>query len=220
MRCPLPGAPTRRAPRARRVALPACTALLGLALAGCTGWLPHYQHGIAELPDDPVKAGFVYVKGAALPRGKTLYDCGPESLTAILQFWGKHCTVEEVAAKTYFKQKQGTLSLDLPIFARSKGLHAEILRGSLNRVRLHIDRGIPVILMIDVATLPIYSALISDPGSLWHFIVVTGYNDASHEVVCEQYDGRKLLISYPYLEKSWAKGGHYLLAAMPEERRF
>ncbi|MBI3267747.1 MAG: C39 family peptidase [Planctomycetes bacterium] len=191
-----------------------------LLLVGCTSWIPNYQRGVAALPEDPEKAGFVYVRGATLPRGKTLYDCGPESLTAILQFWGKTCSVEEVAEKTFFKDKQGTLSLDLPLFARSKGLFAEIVRGTLERVRLYIDRGIPLILMIDVATLPLYNPGIADPHSLWHFIVVTGYNDDAREVVCELYGGQKMLISYPYLLKSWGKGGNYTLVIMPEERRF
>ncbi len=176
-----------------------------------------YMQVIDAMPEGEAAVGLVYIPGIVLPKGTVIYDCGPETLTAVFTHWGKPLSIEEVAKETYRVKDKGTLSIDLMLFSRRRGFHAEMQRGSLLGLQKAILKGIPPIIMLDVATLPIYNIKFADPKSKFHFLAVTGYNDNTEEIMCELYEGQKVLIHYRYLRKAWEKAGFFMLLVSPPE---
>lgn len=177
-----------------------------------------YMRVIDEMPAGADLDQWVYVPGIELPKGPVIYDCGPETLTAVFQYWGQPMTIDEVAQETYVVKNKGTLSIDLMLFSRRKGFAAEIRKGTLLGIQKALLKGIPPLIMLDVATLPVYNMKVADPKSKYHFLVVTGYNDTTQEVMCELYEGQKVLIHYRFLRKAWDKTGNFLLLVAPPKR--
>ena len=134
-----------------------------------------------------------------LPKSQLTADCGPESVCAVLNYWNRPVTVEDISAIVRDRGKQGILSSDLPLLARSKGLQATFLEGAVTHLRRAIRRGVPPILMVGT----------DDGGG--HFFVVIAYSDVDRAIICEDYGGLKRMIEYGDLETKWDAGGRLLL---------
>ncbi|MBI2932936.1 MAG: tetratricopeptide repeat protein [Planctomycetes bacterium] len=174
-------------------------AALSVSIAGCAGF------GM-RVPALPEGGDYRLVsRSAALPRGRVTADCGPEALCALLLFYGKPADVDEITARVYRRDLQGTLSTAIAPLAREKGLTVTFLRGSVGRLRDAIDRDAPSLIMVEVRP------------KLYHFFVVVGYSDAKQQIVCEDYDGGKTLISYEELEASWRGTDHYHAELKPAD---
>ncbi len=134
-----------------------------------------------------------------LPKSRLTADCGPESLAAVMDYWGRPADVRDVSQKIRDPKKIGISSADASLVALLRGLKATYVDGSVGRIKRAIDRGVPPIIMVESG------------GGLFHFFVVTGYNDREGVVVCEEYGAGKRLIGYEELEAVWAKPGHYMV---------
>src|SRR2546422_110947 len=79
--------------RTLRAALRLLPALLAASL-GCSG----IGTSIDRLPDDAAARGYVLLpKPVTLPRGRLTAECVPESVCAVMNYWGKAASVEELA---------------------------------------------------------------------------------------------------------------------------
>jgi hypothetical protein len=128
---------------------------------------------------------------APLPHGRVTFDCGPEALSAVLQFYRLPADVHELTRLIYDPAKNGTYSPAIPDLARRKGLANELANGSIGRLKNAVDRDRPTLIMVRVKE------------DLFHFFVVVGYNDVDRVVVCEEYNGGKRLISFDQLLEIW-----------------
>lgn len=118
-------------------------------------------------------------------------------------YWGKPATVEQVSRLMRDPRFAGALSSDLPAASLRLGLQAKLVAGSVGRIKLAVDRGVPPLIMVDAG------------GGNAHFFVVSGYNDQEGVIVCEEYQGVKRLISYEEVEERWAGTGHYMVEVEP-----
>ncbi len=172
--------------------------LLAAALlpAGCA----QIGSRIERLPPDAAARGYVLLpRPVLLPKSRLTADCGPESICAVMNYWGRPAPVEEISRLLQSPGGKGMFSSDVPLLARRNGLQAVFLDGSVERVKKAILRGVPLILMVDTG------------GDRRHFFIVTGHNDAERTVVCEEYGGAKRLIPYDELEARWEAAGHMML---------
>jgi tetratricopeptide (TPR) repeat protein len=174
----------------------AAWAALFLAAAGCGG----IGSRIARLPDDaPARGWVVLPRPVTLPRSRLTSDCGPETLCAVINYWGRPASVQELSRLVRDPKMQGIPSNDMILLAQAKGLRADPVAGSVGRIKRAVDRAVPPIVMVEAG------------GGLFHFFVVTGYNDREQAVVCEEYDDSKRLIGYAELETLWEKPRHFML---------
>ncbi len=147
---------------------------------------------IDRLPDDYAARGYrVLAKPAPLPRGHVTFDCGPEALCAVLQYYNLPADVLEVTRLIYDPRKNGTYSPKIPELARQKGLANELVTGSVGRLKGAVDRERPAMIMVQIRP------------DLFHFFVVIGYSDLERKIVCEEYGGMKRLIDYDELLEIW-----------------
>jgi tetratricopeptide (TPR) repeat protein len=126
-------------------------------------------------------------------------ECVPESLCAVMNYWGKAASVEELSFYGRTPNMTGMLSTQVPVLARQKGFKATFLDGSVGKIKNAIDRGVPPIIGVQSG------------GGNYHAFVVIGYNDQERTIVCEEYEDTKRLISYEEIEELWQPAGHLML---------
>ncbi len=130
--------------------------------------------------------------------------CGPASLSSLLKYYGLDVSQEEIAKSVYDPKLKGALITDLENYARKKGFKTELKQGSLEEVKVLIDRGIPPILLIDM-------------GKLWvsvpHYIVIVGYEGRVF-YAHTGYEAKKAF-EEGKLEGMWSKMGKVMLIVYP-----
>ena len=96
------------------------------------------------------------------------YQCGPAALAALLNFRGLPVTPDQIAREIFSGSARGTLVMDMVFYAEGRGLKVKHYSGSEADVRQNIDRGNPLIALVD------YGFWVYERG---HFLVIVGYND-------------------------------------------
>lgn len=165
-------------------------------ITGCSGIGSTVDH----LPVDAAARGYVLLpKPVTLPRGRLTAECVPESVCAVMNYWGKPASVEELSFYGRNSNLNGMLSTQVPVLARQKGFRATFLEGSVGRIKNAIDRGVPPIIGVESG------------GGNYHCFVVIGYSDLDQVIVCEEYHDSKRLIPYEEVERLWQPAGHLML---------
>jgi len=165
-------------------------------VSGCSGIGSTVDH----LPVDAAARGYVLLsKPVTLPQSRLTAECVPESVCAVMNYWGKTATVEELSFYGRDSSLNGMLSTQVPVLARQKGFRATFVEGSVGRIKNAIDRGIPPIIGVESG------------GGNYHCFVVIGYSDPEQVIVCEEYHDSKRLIPYEEVERLWQPAGHLML---------
>ena len=128
------------------------------------------------------------------------YQCGPASLAGVLNYWGIPDTPADIAKGIYSRSAQGTLNIDMVLYAQTKGLYASHYSGGLDDLRRKIDSGYPLIVLVD------YGFSIVQAN---HFMVVIGYHD--HAVIANSGRYEKKVIPVGEFLKSWEKTNYWTL---------
>jgi predicted double-glycine peptidase len=134
-----------------------------------------------------------------------MYQCGPASLATLLNYWGMHVTPEEVAAEIFSQSARGTLTIDMMLYAKRKDLQAIQYSGSLQDIKEKIDRGYPLIVLVDYG--------------FWsyqqnHFMVLFGYNEEG--VIVHSGRERKKFVPLEDFLKPWEKTRFWTLLVTPK----
>ena len=135
-------------------------------------------------------------------------QCGPASLAGVMVFRGVFTSPEEIAAEIYSPTAGGSLDSDLRRYAVRKGLHAEQYRGSVEDLKAQIDRGNPVIVLVDTGFLS-YRA--------HHFMVIIGYDGRG--VIANSGIEQSRRISMQKFLDSWGKTDFWTLLILPGKRK-
>jgi ABC-type bacteriocin/lantibiotic exporter with double-glycine peptidase domain len=112
----------------------------------------------------------------------------------VLNYWGISVTPEQVARDIYSSSAQGTLNIDMLLYAQSRGLAASLYQGGLDDLRKKIDSGEPLIVLVDYG----FSII-----QVNHFMVIVGYN-GSGVIANSGRDEMKFIPAEDFL-KSWEK---------------
>lgn len=142
-----------------------------------------------------------------LPQGRVTYDCGPETLCAVMAYWGRPVAVELASRHLQSAERRGTLPPELVEFAQQQGFAAEPQRGSIAALKDLLEKGRPPILTVRVR-----------PG-VYHHLVAFAYSDIARSVACPDYGGRWRLIPYEELEERWAAVDHSMIVLTPADAR-
>lgn len=133
-------------------------------------------------------------------------QCGPSALASVLGYWGRHVEPGELKKEVYSTPLKGSLSIDLLLAARARGMRAEMFDGSLARVKAELDAGHPLIAFVNLGfrRLPIR-----------HFVVLTGYDDAWQTFYAHSGPNEDASVSYRKFSDTWEKTGRWTLLVLP-----
>ena len=135
------------------------------------------------------------------------YYCGPASLAGVMNFYGVSVTEEEIAKEVYNTKLSGTLSMDILIYARTKGFDAFYYKGNMEDIKKYISMGKPVILFLDLGYF-FYPVR--------HYIVATGYNDKMGYLIAHSGVEKDKIFSYKEIQSAWEKTGFGTILISPK----
>jgi ABC-type bacteriocin/lantibiotic exporter with double-glycine peptidase domain len=133
-------------------------------------------------------------------------QCGPASLAAVLNYWGKNVTPEEIATAIYSPRLKGTLSLDMWQYASNQEFQAEMRKGSITDLEAHLAQNIPVIAFLNLG----YDWL-----PVGHFVVVVGLDRMEQTVITYNGNTQNSRISYDDFLQDWQKTNFWTLVVQP-----
>lgn len=135
------------------------------------------------------------------------YYCGPASLASVMNFYGVSVTEEEIAKEVYNTKLSGALSMDILIYARTKGFDAFYYKGNMEDIKKYISIGKPVILFLDLGYF-FYPVR--------HYIVATGYNDEMGYLIAHSGMEKNKIFSYKKIQSAWGKTGFGTILISPK----
>jgi ABC-type bacteriocin/lantibiotic exporter with double-glycine peptidase domain len=134
------------------------------------------------------------------------YQCGPASLAGVLSYYGDHVGPDEIAEAIYRENIRGTVSLDMVLYVRNRGFASKWYKGSTDDIIRAVDRGNPVIVMIDLG----FSL-----ARAYHYMVITGYSFKG--VIANTGTSPQKLISWEKFMSQWDKTHNWTLLITPKE---
>lgn len=139
---------------------------------------------------------------------QTQYQCGPASLAAVLNYWGRAVTPEQIAEEIYRPQMKGALSLDLWRYAKGQNLRASIRQGSWDLLETQVSRNRPVIAFLNLGF---------QQAPLGHFLVVVGVDPEDKSVIAYSGTQRNQRIPYDRFMPAWQKTNFWALLIEPQQ---
>ncbi len=176
----------------------ALLALLVLALGACA--TPQTAAVIAAPGDLPARAAVPDVP--FFPQED--YYCGPAALATVLAWSGLPAAPEELAARVYTPERQGTLQNDILAAARREGRLAVPL-SSLRDLMAEVSAGHPVL---------VFQNLALDWYPLWHYAVAVGYDLKRQEITLRSGREAERVTSLDTFERTWERGDYWALVVL------
>jgi ABC-type bacteriocin/lantibiotic exporter with double-glycine peptidase domain len=133
-----------------------------------------------------------------------IYQCGPASLAAVLNYWGLKVSPADIAASIFSREAGGTLNVDMVFYAENKGLKARQYRGAREDLQEAIDSGIPLIVLIDQGFWVVQQN---------HFMVVWGYDENS--VIAHSGKESNKRVAWNHFLKTWERAEFWTLRVTP-----
>ena len=128
------------------------------------------------------------------------YQCGPASMAIVMSYWSVHTDPDEIGKEIFSKSAGGTLTIDMMLYAKRKGFHAEQSKGSIEELKNAVDSQYPIIVLVDYGISVI---------QINHFRVVTGYNDDGVIVHSGKFPNR--FISWKDFLSVWKRTDYWTL---------
>ena len=132
-------------------------------------------------------------------------QCGPGSLSVVLNRLGDAVSEMELAATLPRTPARGVLSVDLLLAARQRGFAASLVAGTEDSLRQEIEQGRPVILLL---------RMLNAPGrrrDVFHYVVVDGHDPRGGLFRIQFGDGKARWTGLDRLEGAWKGGGHAMV---------
>lgn len=137
------------------------------------------------------------------------YECGPASMAAVMNFWGRSVTPEQIGEQIYRPKLRGTLSIDLWQYAKAQHFLASIHRGSWDFLEQQMSRKRPIIAFLNLGFRQV---------PIGHFLVVVGLDPGERSVIVYSGGDRNLHIPYDRFEAAWEKTNYWALLVEPEAK--
>ena len=183
--------------------------LLAVGPAGCA--FPDGE-GIRRTLGEPVTESAsalppntIYVKEVPF-FPQTQYQCGPASLAAVLNYWGKRVTPDDITKEIYRADMKGTLSLDLFLYAKDQHLDTSMRQGSWEFLETELKRDRPVIVFLNLGFRMV---------PIGHFVVVVGLEPERKTVIAYSGITKDERIPYDRFRAAWEKTNYWSLLVHP-----
>lgn len=134
------------------------------------------------------------------------FQCGPAALAGVLTYQGIATRPEEIAETVFDKDRRGTLSLDMVLYARSRGIKAEWYQGSVADIYDNISMKTPLVVMVDQGIGPIRKP---------HFMVLIGYD--SKGIFANSGRSEKKHFPWNRFLSQWNRTDRWILKVHPED---
>lgn len=136
------------------------------------------------------------------------YYCGPAALASLLTYYGHPTTQDEIAQDIFLPRHFGTLSMDLLLYSKAKGLDTKVVEGNLNLLKSEIEQKHPIVVFLNLG-LKIFPK--------GHFITVVGYDDLNQAIIAHSGREPEQRIPYVRLLQAWEKTGFWTLLVNPKQ---
>lgn len=141
--------------------------------------------------------------------------CGAACVAMVMQYWQRRQPglpaapkAEEIQRELYSRRARGIYASDLERYFRQHGYRTFAIRGEWTDLRLHLEKGRPLILALRAGR--------DDP----HYVVLTGLDWEENVVLKHDPAERKLLKQRRMdFEKEWTAAGNWTLLAVPDNVR-
>lgn len=151
-----------------------------------------------------------------------LNACGPATLAMALRFWG-------------WEGDQYTISKEIKTIRADRNVNVEELKyyvdnfvpdmraefrvgGDIDVIRRFLADGMPV--MIEESLILEKSFMVDDDRWAGHYLLVTGYDDASQEFTSQDSElGANRKVSYSKLEEDWQSFNHVYILIYPPDKQ-
>lgn len=137
------------------------------------------------------------------------YQCGPAALAMTLTHLGVATTPDALVPQVYLPARKGSLQAEMLAAPRRHGLTAYPLAPRLEDLLRELADGAPVIVLQNLAF---------QFSPLWHYAVVIGYDLPRGEIILRSGTTRRLVTTLSDFERTWARGNHWAMIALPPER--
>ena len=133
------------------------------------------------------------------------YQCGPQSLAALLTASGVDTAPESLVSDIYVPDRQGSFAPELSAAARARGRMPHRVGPELEDLVEVLADGHPVLVLQNVGL---------GVAPTWHFAVVVGYDRAENTFLLRSGSRRELEMSAPRFERRWRLGEHWAIALL------
>ncbi len=139
--------------------------------------------------------------------------CGPAALLSVIEYLAGQGVespderLDVITREVYNERLDGTLPIDLLIYAKRRGFAAEYYEGSLKDLKEKLSGGTPLILFLNLGL---------DVYPIGHYIVAVGYNDRLEKVLAHSGLKPRKVYSYKGLLRVWSKTGFSTLLVTPQ----
>ena len=130
-------------------------------------------------------------------------QCGPFALAALLKYMGLEADPDLLLQRLYSPGAGGTLTMDLYLEARRRGLEARQISGSEDALVEELRDYAPVIVLLK------YPGFRNSTG---HFILVTGYSNNPQGFFMLWGDGKISWMELDRFHQFWSGSGFWMLS--------
>jgi hypothetical protein len=179
-----------------RMRLLVLAAIAQLALSACAIGPEHRVLREAGSPVELIQVPF-------FPQAE--YQCGPAALATVLVHSGVDMTPEQLVARVYLPDREGSLQAEMLAATRSHGRVPYLLPQTLAPILAELRAGRPVLLLQNLGL---------DRWPVWHYAVVIGFDPGSEKFLLRSGVTRRLEhAAVPFLA-SWDRGGRWSMVAV------
>jgi tetratricopeptide (TPR) repeat protein len=118
-------------------------------------------------------------------------------------------TPERLAEQVFLPSREGALQLEMLAAARRAGAVPVAVPGEMTALLAEAAAGQPLVVLqnLGLAIAP-----------RWHYAVLVGYDLGTQELLLRSSTTRREAMAMTLFERTWARGGHWAVAAMPPGR--
>lgn len=121
-----------------------------------------------------------------------------------MRFWGVETGPEKISRAIFSSGARGTLTLDMELYPARAGLRSLQYSGNFEDLKEKIDRGLPLLLMVDYGV---------GPWQRNHYMVALGYNERG--VIVNSGTERMKLVPFNEFAPVWKRTGFWSLLVTP-----
>lgn len=175
--------------------------LFSFTLSGCAN--PTRGDLLRKFENNPEIGSFI--RGVPFyPQEK--FMCGPSALTSVLNYHSVGYDIDEVTEAVFEEKIQGTLLMDMLIYAKLKGFNASVYKSGPFDLKTRLKKKMPMILFLNLGT---------KEKPKGHYVVAIGFDDDTGTLFAHSGLIQAQIIPYKKIMASWKLTGYSALLITP-----